>query len=349
MAAELARHLQDELDAEQVFIERRRKCRSINWRERPDRIIEHWTKHLAFLQINARLPRYDIYHFLSERHARLLRYGRKPAVATIHDAAPLRTNGVYTEGTKRRFRQNIETLLQAQVIVANTLNAKRDIVELFGVARERVTVVYPGVNQDIYKPRDKSEMRRLLGLPVGAKIILNVGNENKNNNIPALIEVVARIRKELPETILLRVGPTSPHVDRAIERLNMHDAVIRTGPDEGPTTQYNYYFNAADIYLCMDHYTGYSIQGLSSMSSGCPVVSSKHGGFSEVADGAAALVDHANPEEVVRVVIELLGDDEERLRLVHRGLEHSRNFTWKKTAMSYLDIYEKMLGKDRLS
>jgi glycosyltransferase involved in cell wall biosynthesis len=344
MAAELVRHLRGGLDAEQVFVERRRKCRQIAWRERPDHVIEHWTKHLAFLQINACLPRYDIYHFLSERHARLLKYGRKPAVVTIHDAAPLRTDGVYTEGTRRRFRQNMETLLKAQAIVANTHNAKRDLVELFGVPQERVEVVYPGVNHEVYAPRDRTEVRELLGLPASAKIILNVGNENKNNNIPALVEVLAKVRERCPDVLLLRVGPTNPQVDEVLERFSLNGAVVRPGADEGLTTLYNYYFNAADLYLCLDHYTGYSIQGLCAFASGCPVVSSWRGGFSEIAAGAAKLIDHTDMEEVVQAVLELLEDAGARRELAERALEHSRKFTWEKTASSYLKVYQKALN-----
>ncbi len=344
MAAELVRHLRNELGAEQVFVERRRKCRSIAWRERPDRVVEHWTKHLAFFQVNARLPKYDIYHFLSERHARLIKYGRRPAVATIHDAAPLRTNGVYTEGTRRRFKQNMQVLLQAQAIVANTQNAKRDLVELFDVPEERVEVIYPGVNREVYTPRDRADVRELLGLPVGARVILNVGNENKNNNIPALIELLSRVRGKCPDVLLLRVGPTSPRIDEVIERFRVTGAVIRPGAGEGPTTLYNYYFNAADIYVCLDHYTGYSIQGFCAMASGCPVVSSGRGGFRETADGVARFVNHADLEEVTQAVLELLEDSHARRELAERALERTKEFTWEKAAASYYKLYRRVLN-----
>lgn len=344
MAAELRRNMRGEVDAEEVFVERRRKCREMVWRKRPDRVLEHWTKHLAFFQINARLPGYDVYHFLSERHARLLKYGRRPAVVTIHDAAPLRSNGIYTEGTKRRFSQNMRTLLRAQAIVANTNNAKRDLVELFGVPEERVEVIYPGVNPEVYSPRDRDETRRMVSLPTSVPIILNVGNENKNNNIPALLEVFSRVRRSVPEAILLRVGPTSPVVDEAIRELDLEDAVVRTGASEGPTTLYNYYFNAADLYVCLDHYTGYSIQGLSAMASGCPVVSSGQGGFSEIAEGAAVLVDPSDLDSVTDTVVKLLEDGSARKSLAAAGLARSRQFTWAKAAQSYLMVYERVMN-----
>ena len=348
MAAELAHHLRPGSWAEQVFVERRRKCRQMEWRERPDRVLAHWTKHLAHFQINARLPKYDIYHFLSERHAGLLKYRRRPAVVTIHDAAPLRTNGVYTDGTRRRFERNVRMMLGAQAVVANSRNAREDLVELFGVDRERVEVVYPGVNHEVYHPRDRAHIREKLGLPLSARIILNVGNENKNNNVSALVEVFARVREKLPDTVLLRVGPTSPQGDEAIERFGVREAVIRPGAGEGPTTLYNYYFNAADLYVCLDHYTGYSIQGLSAFASGCPVVSSRRGGFSEIADGTARFIDHTDIDEVVRVVIELLEDEPVRRELAVRALEHSRKFTWAKTAGSYLEIYRRVLERLQL-
>lgn len=344
MAAELTRHLRPRVTVEQVFVERRRKCRRLSWREPPDRIVSHWTKYLAFWQINARLPRYDLYHLLSERHARLLAYRRTPALATIHDLAPLRTDGIYTEGTRRRFHENLKTLLKAQAIVANTQRTRDDLIELFGVQEHRVEIIYPGVNSLVYAPRDKLEARRLLGLPAGAKIILNVGNENKNNNIPALVEVLSSLLADYPDIYLLRVGPTNPGVDEAIERFKVNTHVIRTGPDEGVTTLYNYYFNAADIHLCLDHYTGYSIQNLSAMASGCPVVSSARGAFPEIADGAATLVDPSDIDSVVDAVCKLLEDPDSSANLARRGLARAKQFKWEKAAKRYLEVYKKTLN-----
>jgi glycosyltransferase involved in cell wall biosynthesis len=344
MAAELAQRLRGKADVEQVFVERRRKCRSIQWREPPDRIVGHWTRYLAFWQINARLPRYDLYHYLSERHARLLKYDRKPAVATIHDAVPLRADGVYSEGTKRRFTRNVKMLLDAQAIVTNTYCSKKDLIDLFGIPEERIDVVYPGVNHAVHSPRDKKEARRLLGLPASVPVLLNIGNENKNNNIPALVEVLAIVQREYPDAILLRIGPTSPRVDEALESLGLRGKVVRPGPDEGATTLYNYHFNAADLYVCLDHYTGYSIQNLSAMASGCPVVSSRRGGFGEIAGDSAVLIDHADLDSVAGAIVELLGDDTKRNSVAARGLQRSREFSWDKTAGSYLEIYGRILG-----
>jgi glycosyltransferase involved in cell wall biosynthesis len=343
MAMELSRRMRGQADVEEVFIERRRKCREIQWREPPDRVIEHWTKYLAFLQINARLPKYDVYHFLSERHARLLRYGRSPAVATFHDAAPLRTEGVYTEGTQRRFRRNVEMMLGAQAVVANSQNAKNDLVELFGADEEKVRIIHPGANHEVHCPRDRAASRELLGLPQPARILLNVGNENKNNNIPGMVEMLSLVRRRVPEAMLVRIGPRAPQVGEAIERHGLDGAVLRLGPDEGPTTLYNHYFNASDLYVCLDHYTGYSIQSLAAMASGCPVVSSGRGGYAEIADGSAVLISSTDITEAAEAVVSLLEDEDARRELAQRGVERSREFTWEKAAAEYLDVYGSIL------
>jgi glycosyltransferase involved in cell wall biosynthesis len=344
MAMELSRRMRGQADVEEVFIERRRKCREIQWREPPDRVIEHWTKHLAFLQINVRLPKYDVYHFLSERHARLLGYRRRPAVATFHDAAPLRTEGVYTEGTQRRFRKNVEMMLGVQVVVANSQNAKEDLVELFGADEDKVRIIYPGVNHEVHRPRNREASREMLGLPASARILLNVGNENKNNNMPGLVELLSLVRRRVPEAMLVRIGPTSPQMDKTIEHYGLAEAVVRLGPDEGPTTLYNHYFNSSDLYVCVDHYTGYSIQSLAAMASCCPVVSSGQGGYSEIADGAAVLVSSTNIPEAAEAVVSLLENEPARCELAEKGLKRSQDFTWEKAAAEYLEVYESILS-----
>ena len=78
------------------------------------------------------------------------------------------------------------------------------------------------------------------------------------------------------------------------------------------------------------------------MACGAPVVATRVGGLGEVADGAAALVNHGDADALAGTLARLLADDHERADLAARGLARARSLTWDRTAATTLDVYRRL-------
>jgi glycosyltransferase involved in cell wall biosynthesis len=82
---------------------------------------------------------------------------------------------------------------------------------------------------------------------------------------------------------------------------------------------------------------------LESMASGCPVVSSNSTVIPEVAGDAAVLVnDPSDPSKFGDSLIKVLSDKDYREEISKRGLSRASEFTWKRCAKQFLDLFDKI-------
>jgi glycosyltransferase involved in cell wall biosynthesis len=99
-------------------------------------------------------------------------------------------------------------------------------------------------------------------------------------------------------------------------------------------------FNAADLLLFPSFYEGFGLPLLEAFACGLPVVTSNVSVLPEVAGDAALLVNPHDPNAIARGASALLGDADLRKRLVDKGLQRSREFTWERAARQTLQVLE---------
>ena len=81
-----------------------------------------------------------------------------------------------------------------------------DRVEALGVARERIRVIYNGVDGGVFFPRDRAAARRALGRGSEEKIVFYVGNLRRSKGVLDLLEAFAGVAAALPEARLVLAG-----------------------------------------------------------------------------------------------------------------------------------------------
>jgi glycosyltransferase involved in cell wall biosynthesis len=337
ISRELFLNLKDKLNIEEVMCIRLRESRKIKWNTPPTRIATYRTKHLRDRQLLWKMPRYDLYHFQSHTFLSLIRH-RKPAIATAIDLIPLKSNlyfGTHLEAARRAFQFFKET----ERIIAISQSARKDLTELLNINLEKIEVIPLGVNHEIYRGRNKKEVRRKLHLPSNKRILLNVGTENENKNVERLIRVFYRLQKRFKDLMLIRVGLISDSITKLIDESRLNDEVLRVGFIED---YFSLYYNAADIYICADLLGGFGLPNLEAMASGCPVVTSKTGAFPEVVGDAGLFFDPQDEDDIFEKTVRLLEDDKLREEYARRGLERAKLFSWKKMADETMKVYEKV-------
>ena len=91
---------------------------------------------------------FDLLHFPSEPDLYLLRSGRARIVVTIHGLASIRLPADLHEKLPRRAQIKYRHLLEASDhIVTVSESSKRDIIDVYGVPSEKITVVYNGIDE----------------------------------------------------------------------------------------------------------------------------------------------------------------------------------------------------------
>jgi alpha-1,3-rhamnosyl/mannosyltransferase len=127
-------------------------------------------------------------------------------------------------------------------------------------------------------------------------------------------------------------------VRAAVRRLGLEQRVELAGHVEREELAALY--RGAECLVFPSRYEGFGLPVLEAMASGTPVVAAATGAVSEIAGGAAVLVEPADPAALAEGIERALADRE---RLVEAGLERASGFSWTETARRTLAVYRELL------
>ncbi|MEK7557111.1 MAG: glycosyltransferase family 1 protein, partial [Patescibacteria group bacterium] len=169
--------------------------------------------------------------------------------------------------------------------------------------------------------------------------------EHPRKNLSVLVEAVSRVRQEMPEVVLLKVGDAGVAHGHAqflenIDTFGMRDAVKFYGNADDEALRLLY--NVADVFVFPSTFEGFGIPPLEAMACGCPVVSSNATSLSEVVGRAALLRDPADAQGFADAIRQVLTDQKLTQDLRQRGLVQAAKFSWETSAQKTLEVYRKM-------
>lgn len=280
-----------------------------------------------------------------------------PLVASFHTLAEVK-NRALSEGDLPeplvRVAGERRAIRASDRIVVPTPEDARHLRELYGAEASRIRVVPPGVDTRLFRPRDRAEARRRLGL-TGGPVILFVGRlqplKGPDLAVRAFAEAVRGAPDAMRDAALLVVGgPSGPrgHSVRA-----WLDGVVK---DEGvggrvsflpprPHRELPWVYSAADLLLMPSRSESFGLAALEAQACGVPVVASRVGGLRHaVRDGAGGhLVEGGDPRGLAAGVLSIVGSRDGRLSA--GALAHASAFPWEATVDRLLGVYGEVLGE----
>lgn len=202
-------------------------------------------------------------------------------------------------------------------------------------------VIPNGVDVTVFRPGDRQEARRALGLPIDREILMFAGRVLTTSvfkdfaTLERALPHAARERGTTP--ILLAVGDP----DAGTHRIDGVE-VIGVPFVDNPETMANYY-RAADVYAHPARAENFPLAPLEAMACGTPVVATDVGGVAEIVDDhrTGLLVPPADADALAAAIAVLLGNAEMRSSYRAAGVERVRaRFTLSRQAGAYLEWFE---------
>ncbi len=266
-----------------------------------------------------------------------------PYVLTLHDLSFELFPKFYSRKSRLWHRCVRPSLFAhgARAIIVPSEATGRDVVRQYNVARERIHVIPHGISERFgahAKPEDHG-IRSRYHLP--KRFALFVGTLEARKNIRMMVEAVSAYRKNTNDDLsLVLVGKETSYSRKILNGLSLEHkrGVLPLGyvpPEHRPSL-----YRLAEATLFPSIYEGFGLPILESMASGTPVITSVTSSMPEVAGHAAILIDPYNRTDLVVALKELLTSPELKERLVDRGLERARNFSWVTSAERTLAVLE---------
>jgi glycosyltransferase involved in cell wall biosynthesis len=105
------------------------------------------------------------------------------------------------------------------------------------------------------------------------------------------------------------------------------------------------YYASAVALVYPSLYEGFGIPLLEAMECGCPVLCGNTSSMPEVAGDAALYFDPSDPSAIGQAMLRIANSLEERQKLVQRGKDRVRQFSWDRCAQETFALYERLLSR----
>jgi glycosyltransferase involved in cell wall biosynthesis len=284
---------------------------------------------------------FDVLHFPAEPSLYLLRSGRARVVVTVHGLASLRLPTELHERLPRRARLKYKHLLESvERVITVSESSKRDIVDVYEVAPERISVIYNGIDEVFH-----SEDSELPKVDVDDRpYILSVCAAIPKKNVSSIIRALAALKERGLPHRLVHIGPpgsAQASLEAEVRRFNLRNDVVF----KGYVSKFELaaYYRGADALLFPSFHEGFGIPIVEAMASGCPVVTSTAFSMPEIAGDAALLVDPYNVESLISVTHRILTNRSLREEMIELGRARARRFSWNRCANETVEVYRDVL------
>ncbi len=269
-------------------------------------------------------------------------------VLTIHDISFLLLPQIIPRSLYIYYSNFIShAAFRADRIIAISNNTKQDLIRLLGIPIDKIRVIYHGVNPIYYPISHDIDSDLKQKYNIRNKFILYLGSLVKRKNLGSLIRAYLLLKKtkHIEQQLVIAGGrgyPFCRDVFILVRELDLEDDVIFTGYVSEQEALLLY--NTADLFVYPSLYEGFGLPNLEAMACGCPVITSRNSSLSEIAEGAAILVDPYNIKEIADAMYSVLTDNRLRNQLIQKGFQRSRQFSWRYTALQTISIYEEILN-----
>lgn len=292
--------------------------------------------HFDLVQSHERVSCCDIYRAGDGVHREWLAQ-RSRALGPFHRLGVwLNPYHRYTLAAERRLFASP----QLKAVICNSRMVKAEIMHHFGVAEDKLHVIYSGVDLEAFHPRLKEThrlpVRTQLGIPEHATLFLFVGSGFERKGLAAALRALP------PATYLAVVGHDRRAHDysRLATQLGIADRVRFLGPQPDVKP----YYGAADVLVLPTLYDPFPNVALEALACGLPVVTSTQCGAAELLAQTGLVVDALDTDALGAAMTTLL-DKNHRSTLGEQARRLASEYGLQAMADNLLRLYGELMPR----
>jgi len=288
-----------------------------------------------------------------------------PLVITTHSLEPLRPWKREQLGRGYDASSWVEktAIEMADAVIAVSNETKADVLKYFDVDKDKIKVIYNGINLDEYGVTKETSTLDKFGVDQSKPFVLFVGRITRQKGIIHLVNAIKYIDSET-QIVLCAGAPDTPEIAREMEDSvnevkKTRDNVIWI--DEMlPKKEVIQLYSHADVFCCPSIYEPFGIINVEAMACETAVVASAVGGIKEVVvDGETGILipleqqdvapfEPVDPDQFARDlaagVNKLVSDKELKDEMARKGRKRAEEkFDWSAIAKEHKELYKSLI------
>lgn len=290
-----------------------------------------WIPYPLFVYNKIRNMESDVFHAdYVHTGAPLMWAKKRPTVVAIHDVLPFSYDKRDLTPMDRvrvmLYMRNFKSIEKADAVIVASECARNEAIERTRIPEERIHAVHYGIDASMLRPMPRKKTGKIR--------IGYIGGLDGRKNVTLLIECFKRISRGNKD-IELHLAGTGRNFDRfremRVPNMFLHgDVNYKDVPS---------FLNSLDIFVFPTLGEGFGLPVCEAMACGVPVVASNVTTMPEIV-GDSGILSEPKAKEMSESIQRLVESESLRRRMGKRGLERSKDFTWKKAAEKTIGIYE---------
>ena len=309
-------------------------------------VINIWRPALRW---RAKRDRIDLFH---GPNYRLPARGLHGSVVSIYDLSVARLPQLFRKaiGRRRDFAKSKRVAQTADRVITISQNSARDIMDLYGVPKERIAVIYCGIGDEFFPETDQAlikKIRKQYGLE-NRDYILFVGGSDPRKNVVTILKAYSALSEVHQQTALVLVGSMkkrSKEIFKIIHHNHLERNVIMAG--DIPQESLRVLYSQAAVFVFPSLYEGFGMPMLEAMACGAPVIASNTSSIPEVAGDAAVFVEPTDAEALANSIQSVLKDRGTQESIKSKGFARAKLFSWETAARQTMEVYQDVYKQHR--
>lgn len=264
---------------------------------------------------------------------------RKPMIATFHGAVDVSSG--------ERFLKAKFSLIGwgASSIVCVSKRLQEELADRSPLPTHKLNLIYNGVDPKAFSRTPAAGLKKELGLPRDAKLVVSIGNVRPAKGYEYLVDAAIKMADRDPNVHFVVVGHQKEElfsklmdqIAKAPKAPNIHWLGFREDVAD--------ILRQADIFLLPSVSEGFSISTVEAMMAGVPVIATRSGGPEEIImDNVSGILVPVKDPGAIVVAIQKMRDESKRKRMIVEAKQSAKErFSLQTMLASYKDIYNQLI------
>jgi glycosyltransferase involved in cell wall biosynthesis len=268
----------------------------------------------------------------------------------LHDVTPLLFYKYFPLQKKGYwFDLLIRSLSNSNFYFTNSEHTRRDFLKYCPeIDSQKIKTTLISTNQEYHPNTDQNELKvcqKKYNLPHDKKYIFSLCALEPRKNLIRSVKTFLRFisQNKIDDLVfVLGGGAWGGFMDKLNaeipELTDYKDKIFITGYVD--TADLEILYSNAEWFVYTSRYEGFGMPPLEAMACGCAVITSNNSSLPEVVGDAAQTLTWDSDEEHVKAYEKYYFDNDFRQSMAKKGLERSKQFSWKKTVDGMLETIE---------